>query len=136
MNKREEIASGSSISEELLLFDKVKGLPTCFAAWVVSYDDTKGTATVLPAIKAKTTDFNLVGAKYENRPIIANVWVVGNAKETAPQKGDKAICWVLDEKSNDFFKAEYDENLPLEQQTFTPKGRKRTADNCCAYVLG
>lgn len=121
---------------ELKQFEEyINSRENCFVGWVDSFNDNLGTINVQPAIQNKLiTQDNSI--QYQNKPFLINCWVVANTLNRNPQKGDKCLVMVLDEKSNNFFKAQYDSSLPLQQQTNvnTSKARKSTS-NCVAVII-
>ena len=131
-----ETLFGSSISDSKIIMEKVKNMPNCFVGWVESYNADNNTVNIQPAIQQYVSNSDKNGQNYANAPLLANVWVVGdNTKEI--KKGDKALCFVLDQKSNAFFKATYDSTNSLSRQTFKPltNARKNITD-CVAIILG
>lgn len=121
---------------ELKQFEEyINSRENCFVGWVDSFNNDLGTINVQPAIQNKLiTQDNSI--QYQNKPFLINCWVVANTLNRNPQKGDKCLVMVLDEKSNNFFKAQYDNSLPLQQQTNvnTSKARKSTS-NCVAVII-
>lgn len=121
---------------ELKQFEEyINSRENCFVGWVDSFNDNLGTINVQPAIQNKLiTQDNSI--QYQNKPFLINCWVVANTLNRNPRKGDKCLVMVLDEKSNNFFKAQYDSSLPLQQQTNvnTSKARKSTS-NCVAVII-
>lgn len=121
---------------ELKQFEEyINSRENCFVGWVDSFNNDLGTINVQPAIQNKLiTQDNSI--QYQNKPFLINCWVVANTLNRNPQKGDKCLVMVLDEKSNNFFKAQYDSSLPLQQQTNvnTSKSRKSTS-NCVAVII-
>ena len=72
----------------------------------------------------------------KNKPFLINCPVISNTLSRAPQKGDKALILVLDEKSNNFFKTAFDTNKPIEQQTLVNQSKAyKTLSNCVAFVI-
>lgn len=131
-----ETLFGSSISDSKIIMEKVKNMPNCFVGWVESYNADNNTVNIQPAIQQYVSNSDKNGQNYANAPLLANVWVVGD-NTTGIQKGDKALCFVLDQKSNAFFKATYDNTNSLARQTFKPltNARKNITD-CVAIILG
>lgn len=131
-----ETLFGSSISDSKIIMEKVKNMPNCFVGWVESYNADNNTVNIQPAIQQYVSNSDKNGQNYANLPLLANVWVVGD-NTTGIQKGDKALCFVLDQKSNAFFKANYDATNSLSRQTFKPltTARKSITD-CVAIILG
>lgn len=131
-----ETLFGSSISDSKIIMDKVKNMPNCFVGWVESYNADNNTVNIQPAIQQYVSNSDKNGQNYANAPLLANVWVVGDNTEEI-KKGDKALCFVLDQKSNAFFKATYDSTNSLARQTFKPltNARKNITD-CVAIILG
>lgn len=131
-----ETLFGSSISDSKIIMEKVKNMPNCFVGWVESYNADNNTVNIQPAIQQYVSNSDKNGQNYANAPLLANVWVVGDNTEGI-KKGDKALCFVLDQKSNAFFKATYDSTNSLARQTFKPltNARKNITD-CVAIILG
>ena len=131
-----ETLFGSSISDSKIIMEKVKNMPNCFVGWVESYNADNNTVNIQPAIQQYVSNSDKNGQNYANAPLLANVWVVGDNTEEI-KKGDKALCFVLDQKSNAFFKATYDSTNSLARQTFKPltNARKNITD-CVAIILG
>ena len=126
---------GTDYSKDRQLIKKIQSYPSIFVGWVDSYDEDKGTINVQPAMQRENVDENSV-ADYVNRPFLYNVWVASNTLTRNPQKGDKALIFVLDEKSNAFFKAEYDEDKTLQEQTFVNSSKSvKTLSNCVAIII-
>ena len=128
---------GSSISKDETLLKNFKSIKSCFVGWVESYNATSGTVNVQPAIQDFIPNDEQSGKNYRNSPLLVNVWVLGTFKSTAIEKGDKAVCFVLDQKSNDFFKCIYDSGLSLGFQTFKPKtSAQKSVCDCVCVILG
>lgn len=128
---------GSSISKDEALLKNFKSIKSCFVGWVESYNETSGTVNVQPAIQDYIPNDEQSGNNYRNSPLLVNVWVLGTFKSTAIEKGDKAVCFVLDQKSNDFFKCIYDSGISLAFQTFKPKtSAQKSVCDCVCVILG
>ena len=128
---------GSSISKDETLLKNFKSIKSCFVGWVESYNETSGTVNVQPAIQDFISNDEQSGKNYRNSPLLVNVWVLGTFKSTAIEKGDKAVCFVLDQKSNDFFKCIYDSGISLGFQTFKPKtSAQKNICDCVCIILG
>lgn len=128
---------GSSISKDETLLKNFKSIKSCFVGWVESYNATSGTVNVQPAIQDYIPNDEQSGNNYRNSPLLVNVWVFGTFKSTAIEKGDKAVCFVLDQKANDFFKCIYDSSLSLGFQTFKPKtSAQKSVCDCVCVILG
>ena len=128
---------GSSISKDETLLKNFKSIKSCFVGWVESYNETSGTVNVQPAIQDYIPNDEQNGSNYRNSPLLVNVWVFGAFKSTAIEKGDKAVCFVLDQKANDFFKCIYDSSLSLGFQTFKPKtSAQKSVCDCVCVILG
>lgn len=128
---------GSSISKDETLLKNFKSIKSCFVGWVESYNATSGTVNVQPAIQDYISNDEQSGNNYRNSPLLVNVWVLGTFKSTAIEKGDKAVCFVLDQKSNDFFKCIYDSGISLAFQTFKPKtSAQKSVCDCVCVILG
>lgn len=128
---------GSSISKDEALLKNFKSIKSCFVGWVESYNETSGTVNVQPAIQDFISNDEQSGNNYRNSPLLVNVWVLGTFKSTAIEKGDKAVCFVLDQKSNDFFKCIYDSGISLGFQTFKPKtSAQKNICDCVCLILG
>lgn len=128
---------GSSISKDEILLKNFKSIKSCFVGWVESYNETSGTVNVQPAIQDYIPNDEQNGNNYRNSPLLANVWVLGTFKSTAVEKGDKAVCFVLDQKSNDFFKSIYDSSISLGFQTYKPKtSAQKSVCDCVCVILG
>ena len=128
---------GSSISKDEALLKNFKSIKSCFVGWIESYNETSGTVNVQPAIQDYIPNDEQNGSNYRNSPLLVNVWVLGTFKSTAIEKGDKAVCFVLDQKANDFFKCIYDSSLSLGFQTFKPKtSAQKSICDCVCVILG
>ena len=128
---------GSSISKDETLLKNFKSIKSCFAGWVESYNEKSGTVNVQPAIQDYIPNDEQSGNNYRNSPLLVNVWVLGTFKSTAIEKGDKAVCFVLDQKANDFFKSIYDSGISLAFQTFKPKtSAQKSVCDCVCIILG
>lgn len=128
---------GSSISKDEALLKNFKSIKSCFVGWVESYNETSGTVNVQPAIQDYIPNDERSGKNYRNSPLLVNVWVYGTFKSTAIEKGDKAVCFVLDQKANDFFKCIYDSGISLAFQTFKPKtSAQKSVCDCVCVILG
>lgn len=128
---------GSSISKDEALLKNFKSIKSCFVGWVESYNETSGTVNVQPAIQDYIPNDEQSGKNYRNSPLLVNVWVLGTFKSTVIEKGDKAVCFVLDQKANDFFKCIYDSSISLGFQTFKPKtSAQKSVCDCVCVILG
>lgn len=117
------------------LMKKVSSRPNIFVGWVDSYNEDNGTVNILPAIQSEVVNENAV-ASYQNKPFLNNCWVISNTLTRNPERGDKALVFVLDEKSNNFFKATYDEDKPLQEQTFiNGSSNSKSLSNCVAIII-
>lgn len=126
---------GTEYAQKKQLLESLKVQANCFVGWVDTYNAELGTINVQPAIQSEIYDKD--NAKVlKNKPFLVNVWVVANTLSRNPQRGDKALIWVLDEKSNNFFKSTFDADLPLEQQTMVSGSREyKTLSNCVAIIV-
>lgn len=117
-------------------FEKLlKNNPNAFVGWVDSYDEENKTVNVLPAMQDKILDSNEIEVD-KNKQLIINCWVLSNTLTRNPQCGDKAILFVLDEKSNAFFKTDYNSSTALSNQTFARSSKvKKTTNNCVAIII-
>lgn len=117
-------------------FEKyLKTQENCFVGWVDTYNDEQGTINVLPALQNEIITAEGTTA-YKNKTFLLNVWVIANTLNREPQRGDKCVCFVLDEKSNNFFKAKFDSTLPLEQQTSVNTSKAyKSKSNCVAIIV-
>lgn len=107
----------------------------CFVGWVDSYNETTKTVNVLPGVQSSIIE-NELGVTFKNKQYLLNCWVVCNTLDRVPQKGDKCLLLVLDEKSNNFFKAQYDSKLPLTEQTITNLSKAyKSISNCVAIII-
>lgn len=126
---------GTDYTQSLQMFNKLKVQAECFVGWVDS-DNGNGTINVQPAIQNKIIDENNA-VRLKNKPFLINVWVVANMNTRPIKRGDKALILVLDEKSNNFFKAQFDETLSLEKQTIVNNSRDlKSINNCVAIIIG
>lgn len=134
---KSEILNGSSISQELILLDKIMKMPNAFVGWVNEYNSADNTLSVLPALQGEVNSLESTQTTYYNKNLLVNVWCVGNFLRRPPQKGDKVVCFVLDQKSNSFFKSVYNSQLPLSQQTYKPINKKyKSKNDLVAFVIG
>lgn len=132
-----EMLSGDSLSQARIIMEKLLSMPNCFVGWVQSYNSDKKTVTILPAIKQSAKTVEQAVETYTNRPLYVDVWVLSNALGRPPQIGDKAVCFVLDQKSNAFFKTAYNGSQSLTQQTFVPSNNNyRSQNDLCAIIVG
>lgn len=128
-------ALGTDYAQQKQLERLIESKPNIFVGWIDSFDETTGTANIQPAIQDKIIDSNNL-VKYKNKPYLINVWVCGNTLTRKPQKGDKALVFVLDEKSNNFFKATFDDTKNIKDQTFTNNSKtNRSISNTVAIVI-
>lgn len=126
---------GTNFAKDKQLIKKIMSNASVFVGWVDSYNEADGTVGVQPAIQRQNIDENSVG-DYVNRPFLANVKVVCNTLWRHPQRGDKVLVLVLDEKSNIFFKTAYDNTKSLQEQTFVNSSTSvKTLSNCVAIVV-
>lgn len=126
---------GTSYAQDKQLIKKIMSNPSAFVAWVDSFNSEKGTINVQPAMQTQIIDKNNVSS-YANKPFLTNVWVVANTLDRNPQKGDKALILVLDEKSNTFFKTNFDSNIPPQDQTFVSSSNaKKDISNAVAIII-
>lgn len=132
-----EMLSGDSLSQARIIMEKLLSMPNCFVGWVQSYNSDKKTVTILPAIKQSAKTVEQAVETYTNRPLYVDVWVLSNALGRPPQIGDKAVCFVLDQKANAFFKTAYNGSQSLTQQTFVPSNNNyRSQNDLCAIIVG
>lgn len=126
---------GTDYAKDKQLIKKILSNPTILVGWVDSFNAENGTVNVQPAIQDKIIDENSV-LNYVNKPYLVNCWVISNTLNRQPQKGDKALILVLDEKSNNFFKSQYDSTKTLSTQTFvnTSKNIKSLANSVAIIV--
>lgn len=125
---------GTSFANQKKLQQLADQKPNIFVGWVDSYNDATKTINVLPAIQDNLVD--VYGKETtQNKPFLVNCWVIANTLTRKPKSGDKCLVLVLDEKANNFFKANYDSSQPLENQTFakTDKAYKKLS-NCVAII--
>lgn len=128
-------ALGTDYAQQKQLERLIESKPNIFVGWIDSFDETKGTANIQPAIQDKIIDSNNL-VQYKNKPYLINVWVCGNTLTRKPQKGDKALVFVLDEKSNNFFKATFDDTKNIKDQTFTNNSKtNRNISNTVAIII-
>lgn len=128
-------ALGTDYAQQKQLERLIESKPNIFVGWIDSFDETNGTANIQPAIQDKIIDSNNL-VQYKNKPYLINVWVCGNTLTRKPQKGDKALVFVLDEKSNNFFKATFDNTKNIKDQTFTNNSKtNRNISNTVAIVI-
>lgn len=126
---------GTDFAKDKQIIKKIMSNASVFVGWVDSYNDDNKTVNVQPAIQRENVDENSVG-DYVNRPYLNNVWVVVNTLGRNPQRGDKALVLVLDEKSNTFFKTDYDNTKTLQEQTFVNSSKSiKTLSNCVAIIV-
>ena len=126
---------GTDYSKDRQLLKKSLSNPSILVGWVDSFNADNGTVNIQPAIQSEVVDENAV-ASYQNKPFLVNCWVIANTLTREPQKGDKALVLVLDEKSNNFFKATYDDTKPLQDQTFVNSSKNnKTLSNCVAIII-
>lgn len=126
---------GTDFSVHKQLMKKIWSKPSILVGWVDSYNDENKTVNVLPAIQSEVVDEYAV-ATYQNKPFLNNCWIILNTLNRSPQRGDKALVLVLDEKSNNFFKATYDDTKPLQEQTFVNSStNKKSLSNCVAIII-
>lgn len=126
---------GTDYAKDKQLIKKILSNPTILVGWVDSFNADNGTVNIQPAIQDKIIDENSV-LNYVNKPYLVNCWVISNTLNRQPQKGDKALILVLDEKSNNFFKSQYDSTKTLSTQTFvnTSKNIKSLANSVAIIV--
>lgn len=126
----------SSTFSDKKQFEKyLKSKENCFVGWVDSYNAEMGYVNVLPAIQDEIVTQENVTI-YKNKPFLINCWVIANTLNRNPQRGDKALLLVLDEKSNNFFKAQYSSTLPLEKQTSVNTSKAiKSKSNCVAIIV-
>lgn len=128
-------ALGTDYAQQKQLERLIESKPNIFVGWIDSFDETNGTANIQPAIQDKIIDSNNL-VQYKNKPYLINVWVCGNTLTRKPQKGDKALVFVLDEKSNNFFKATFDDTKNIKDQTFTNNSKtNRNISNTVAIII-
>lgn len=126
---------GTDFSVNRQMLKKAWSKPSVLVGWVDSYNEENGTVNILPAIQSEVVDENAV-ATYQNKPFLNNCWIISNTLTRNPQRGDKALVLVLDEKSNSFFKATYDNTKPLQEQTFVNSSSSRKSlSNCVAIII-
>lgn len=107
----------------------------CLVGWVDSYNSENHTINVQPAIQSEIVTAQQT-TMLKNKPFLINCPVISNTLSRPPQKGDKALILVLDEKSNNFFKTAFDTNKPIEQQTLVNQSKAyKTLSNCVAFVI-
>lgn len=107
----------------------------CLVGWVDSYNSESHTINVQPAIQSEIVTSQQT-TMLKNKPFLINCPVISNTLSRVPQKGDKALILVLDEKSNNFFKTAFDTNKPIEQQTLVNQSKAyKTLSNCVAFVI-
>ena len=107
----------------------------CLVGWVDSYNSENHTINVQPAIQSEIVTSQQT-TMLKNKPFLINCPVISNTLSRVPQKGDKALILVLDEKSNNFFKTAFDTNKPIEQQTLVNQSKAyKTLSNCVAFVI-
>lgn len=128
-------ALGTDYAQQKQLERLIESKPNIFVGWIDSFDETNGTANIQPAIQDKIIDSNNL-IQYKNKPYLINVWVCGNTLARKPQKGDKALVFVLDEKSNNFFKVTFDNTKNIKDQTFTNNSKtNKDISNTVAIVI-
>lgn len=126
---------GTDYAKDKQLIKKILSNPTILVGWVDSFDADNGTVNIQPAIQDKIIDENSV-LNYVNKPYLVNCWVISNTLNRQPQKGDKALILVLDEKSNNFFKSQYDSTKTLSAQTFVNTSKNiKSLSNCVAIIV-
>lgn len=126
---------GTDYAKDKQLIKKILSNPSILVGWVDSFNAENGTVNVQPAIQDKIIDENAV-LNYVNKPYLINCWVIANTLNRQPQKGDKALILVLDEKSNNFFKSQYDSSKPLSLQTFVNTSKNvKSLSNCVAIII-
>lgn len=125
----------TNFSKDMQFEKRLLQRDNCLVGWVDSYDINNHTVNVQPAIQSEIVTAQQTTA-LKNKPFLVNCPVISNTLSRTPQKGDKALILVLDEKSNNFFKATYDTNKPLEQQTFVNNSKSyKTLSNCVAFII-
>ena len=126
---------GTDYAKDKQLIKKILSNPSILVGWVDSFNAENGTVNVQPAIQDKIIDENAV-LNYVNKPYLINCWVIANTLNRQPQTGDKALILVLDEKSNNFFKSQYDSSKPLSLQTFVNTSKNvKSLSNCVAIIV-
>lgn len=126
---------GTDYAKDKQLIKKILSNPSILVGWVDSFNAENGTVNVQPAIQDKIIDENAV-LNYVNKPYLINCWVIANTLNRQPQTGDKALILVLDEKSNNFFKSQYDNTKPLSLQTFVNTSKNvKSLSNCVAIII-
>ena len=125
---------GTQFANQKKLLQLIEQQPNIFAGWVDSYNDTNKTVNVVPAIQDNVVDiYGKITTR--NKPYLINCWVIVNTLGRTPQKGDKCLVCVLDEKSNNFFKAPYNSSEKMENQTFAKTDNSyKDISNCVAII--
>lgn len=126
---------GTSFGDTKALSRNITQKDNCFVGWVDSYNRDLGTVNVLPGVQSGVVEQSQ-GVVFKNKQFLLNCWVVTNTLNREPQRGDKCLLLVLDEKSNNFFKAQYDNKLPLTEQTVTNLSKAyKSISNCVAIII-
>lgn len=125
----------TNFSKDKQLEARILQRDNCLVGWVDSYNNTNNTVNIQPAIQSEIMSANQT-TQLKNKPFLINCHIISNTLNRIPQRGDKALVFVLDEKSNNFFKASYNSNKPLEQQTFVNQSKAyKTLSNCVAFII-